>query len=336
MNPDFTTVINNYNYARFLRRAIDSVLDQDDPPQLVVVDDGSSDGSRQIIESYGDALRAIFLKNGGQARACLAAMAEVTTSHVHFLDADDAMAPGFAVAIRKVLVDNPAKVQVQMRAVDAQGVPLGSVFPTFPSGYDSKAMLGDIAGWGIPISPPTSGNVFRADVVQRIASGYDYEKAIDGVILYLAPTMGSVVSINRPLVDYCIHGTNEHQQHVLSADRMRREIRRMDHRIDHFRRLTADGGVGKGKLLGQQQEWAMLAMVAEGKRPPVAALTAYCRSLWRSSLAPKRSLSLMAWAGLLTVLHDPARRSLAAWRLSSANRPSIRDILPLPRSGRAR
>src|ERR1700733_2019113 len=63
-------VINNYNYDRYLKDAIDSALNQTVPAhEIVVVDDGSTDDSRAIIESYGDLVTPVLQENGGQRKA---------------------------------------------------------------------------------------------------------------------------------------------------------------------------------------------------------------------------------------------------------------------------
>ena len=64
-------VITNYNYGRFLRRSIDSALQQTHlDKEVIVVDDASSDGSHVIIESYGEAIKPIIKSvNAGQAAA---------------------------------------------------------------------------------------------------------------------------------------------------------------------------------------------------------------------------------------------------------------------------
>ena len=65
-----TIVIVNYNYAQFVAAAIDSALEQSyDPLEVIVVDDGSDDGSREVISSYGDRIRPLFQDNGGQGAA---------------------------------------------------------------------------------------------------------------------------------------------------------------------------------------------------------------------------------------------------------------------------
>ena len=60
---------------------------------MIVVDDGSTDDSRRVIESYGDRVTAIFQENGGQAAAFNTGFAASSGEIVIFLDADDLLAP---------------------------------------------------------------------------------------------------------------------------------------------------------------------------------------------------------------------------------------------------
>lgn len=85
-----TVIIPNYNSATFLREAIDSALVQQGVElEVVVVDDGSTDESRQVIESYGDRIKAIFQENQGACAARNAGLAIAGGEWVKFLDADD-------------------------------------------------------------------------------------------------------------------------------------------------------------------------------------------------------------------------------------------------------
>src|SRR3546814_148739 len=88
-------VIANYNYARFLRRCIDSALGQDHPQvEVVVVDDASSDESAAVIRSYGSRVVPCLKKsNGGHAAAFNAGFAASRGEVVFFLDADDYLYP---------------------------------------------------------------------------------------------------------------------------------------------------------------------------------------------------------------------------------------------------
>jgi glycosyltransferase involved in cell wall biosynthesis len=92
--PLITAVVNNYNYARYLHNAIGSVLRQTyDRIELIVVDDGSTDHSREVIASYGDKIKPILTENGGQAHAVNLAAQAASGDYVAFLDSDDFWLP---------------------------------------------------------------------------------------------------------------------------------------------------------------------------------------------------------------------------------------------------
>src|SRR5262249_37192835 len=68
--PSASIVINNYNYGRFLREAITSALNQTPSGvEIIVVDDGSLDDSREVIAAFGERVIPVLKENGGQASA---------------------------------------------------------------------------------------------------------------------------------------------------------------------------------------------------------------------------------------------------------------------------
>ncbi len=88
--PLVSILINNYNYNQFLRDAINSALNQTYPNiEVVVVDDGSTDNSSEVITTYGDAVIPVLKANGGQASAFNAGFAASKGDIICFLDADD-------------------------------------------------------------------------------------------------------------------------------------------------------------------------------------------------------------------------------------------------------
>jgi glycosyltransferase involved in cell wall biosynthesis len=79
---------------QYLAEALDSILEQSVPPdEIVVVDDGSVDGTPSVLSSYGQALRVITQPRSGQASALNAAIATATGTVLAFLDADDLWEP---------------------------------------------------------------------------------------------------------------------------------------------------------------------------------------------------------------------------------------------------
>jgi glycosyltransferase involved in cell wall biosynthesis len=92
--PLVTVIIGAYNAARYLGEAIDSVLAQTHPRiELIVVDDGSTDGTGAVAEAYGPPVRCIRQENGGMAAARNRAVPEARGSYLAFLDADDRFPP---------------------------------------------------------------------------------------------------------------------------------------------------------------------------------------------------------------------------------------------------
>lgn len=83
-------IVGVYNGAKFLRDAIDSIVAQSySPVEVVVVDDGSTDGSAEIAASYGDKLRLIRQQNRGVAAARNTGIESASGELLAFLDADD-------------------------------------------------------------------------------------------------------------------------------------------------------------------------------------------------------------------------------------------------------
>jgi glycosyltransferase involved in cell wall biosynthesis len=88
--PLVSVIIGAYNAARYLGEAIDSVLAQTHRRlELIVVDDGSTDGTGRVAEAYGAPVRCIRQENGGMAAARNRAIPEAQGSFLSFLDADD-------------------------------------------------------------------------------------------------------------------------------------------------------------------------------------------------------------------------------------------------------
>lgn len=103
-----STIIPTYNRAHLVCRAIDSVLPQlEAGDELIVVDDGSTDNTAEVIAKYGDRIKYVRMKNGGCGAARNRGVQEATNPLVTFLDSDDEWMPEHNLLLRAVMDARP-------------------------------------------------------------------------------------------------------------------------------------------------------------------------------------------------------------------------------------
>jgi glycosyltransferase involved in cell wall biosynthesis len=127
-NPSIFVVMPSFNQARFIRQAIDSVLHQDyRPPRLLVMDGGSTDGTVDVLRSYGDRLEFVSQKDRGQSDALNRGLARADGDVVCWLNSDDAFLPGALRTVAETFERNPDAEFVYGKGwnVDANGRLLG-------------------------------------------------------------------------------------------------------------------------------------------------------------------------------------------------------------------
>jgi glycosyltransferase involved in cell wall biosynthesis len=129
MSPTITVIIPTYNRAHCIGRAIQSVLAQTFTAwELIVVDDGSSDGSAEALAYFGDRIRIIHQANAGPAAARNTGARAAHGQFLAFLDSDDEWAP--------------EKLESQVKLMASEGVILSATnwrgkndSPTSPTGF---------------------------------------------------------------------------------------------------------------------------------------------------------------------------------------------------------
>lgn len=109
--PFVSVLIDTYNHERFIEAAIRSVLEQDFPAadrEVIVVDDGSTDRTPELVAKFTPQVRHLRKANGGQASAFNAGIPECRGEIIAFLDGDDWWAPGKLRRVVDMLAAEPS------------------------------------------------------------------------------------------------------------------------------------------------------------------------------------------------------------------------------------
>lgn len=108
MPVSLTLVIPSYNRADLIAETIDAALEQHEPfAEIIVVDDGSTDNTLEVLARYGDRIRVIPCDNRGVQVARNIGVAHAVSSHVSFCDSDDLLEVDFAGTIRQWMEEWP-------------------------------------------------------------------------------------------------------------------------------------------------------------------------------------------------------------------------------------
>jgi glycosyltransferase involved in cell wall biosynthesis len=210
--PLVSIAIANHNYGRYLRAAIDGALAQTYPHlEVIVVDDGSTDESREIIESYGKRVLPVIKANGGHGSAVNAGFAASRGEIVMFLDADDELLPEAVDQVVKAWRPGVAKAQFQLEMIDERGEPLGMRVPPFDGFIPNGDIRDRIVRFGEYPFPPSSGNAYARAALTRLMPLDEsiWFAAAEKSLVFLTPFFGDVVSLCAPLGRYRIHKDND-------------------------------------------------------------------------------------------------------------------------------
>lgn len=241
-----SVVIANYNYERYVASAIESALALKwDDVEVVVVDDGSTDGSPAVIERYAERVKILLAENATQRVAANRGYALSTGDVVIFLDSDDALPPDLPARLAEALTPTVSKVQFQMQRVDETGTALGAPFPAFrpvPTPAEIRRWASRTTAYP---TPPGSGNAYSRWFLDRF---FPVEPSVgdfaDSACLAAAPFFGDVVSVPGVIVTYRQHGVNDSNL-LKDYRRFPREVARARAR---WRFAQQASGVGTGAI----------------------------------------------------------------------------------------
>jgi glycosyltransferase involved in cell wall biosynthesis len=176
-SPFLSIVTISFNQARFLRETIESVLSQKgDDVEYIVVDPGSTDGSREIIAEYRDRIDHVVLDpDAGPADGLNKGFAVARGRIGYFLNSDDYLLPGAIDKLRRLWSEHPQAKFLLCRAwlVDENGAPIRELVPTPIRATDLRLGAATIVQQGVSFELDLFREVGGFNVANR--SCWDYE-----------------------------------------------------------------------------------------------------------------------------------------------------------------
>lgn len=330
----------NFNYAIFLKQAVDSALAQDwSGCEVIVVDDRSTDRSAEIIASYGESIHPIFREeNGGMSAAVNTGYARSTGQIVMFLDADDFLYPDAARRVVEAWSSGVAQVQARLDLVDVNGA-VEDVFPPYEVQMDRGDVSGALAKRGRYSTTVTTGLAFSRTALEQVMPIPEraFDRSADGYLATVAPLYGRLTVIEKPIGAYRRHDSNHSG---FAANMAKRARWRIDHDEQRYIALREHGGrrgIAIDPAPGMQDATHLEQRIASicfdpaehpyaGDRRSKIAM-AGARAAFASTMSAKRRAihaGMFLVAGFMPIFI--ARRALA-WKLERSSRPKIVDWL---------
>lgn len=334
-------IINNYNYGRYLPAAIDSALAQTYRPlEVIVVDDGSEDCSRDVVRTYGDTIVPVLKPNGGQASALNAGLAASHGEVVLFLDADDVLLPEAverAVAAFRTQPD-AGKVQFRMELINGEGERTGVNKPPaylFFAGGDLRPY---VLAFPFDLTwMPTSGNAFRARVLRQIfpIPEAEYRILADFYLAHVTALFGPVVALDETGAQYRVHSANsfELSKPVIDLAHIRQMIVYSNRTLEYIQQYAARLGLestgGQTHSVSSAAERLISRKLDPQNHPLPGDTTGSLlalgirASLGRFDVSPSLRFLFIGWFAAMAV----APRAAAEWLAIKFYFPETRGVL---------
>jgi glycosyltransferase involved in cell wall biosynthesis len=213
--PLLSIIIPVYNAEKFLKRCIDSMLNQSFKDfELILVNDGSTDSSGEICDVYGahdERVRVYHLRNGGPSRARNYGMERATGKYITFIDADDYVNDHFSDTANKVCLKDYDLIVVPFSVVDITEKPIQFYQykeKTFSRSEKKEEFLKEI--WlGEPLFGSCWNKWYKKSVIckSNVRFNQDFYIAEDYLFnLHFYRECQSAILVSYPYYHYVQHG----------------------------------------------------------------------------------------------------------------------------------
>ena len=300
--PLVSVVIPVYNAEQFLGEALESVLAQTyEPIEVIAVNDGSTDGSEDVLNKFSGRVKCFRQKNGGEGSARNLGIAHASGEWIAFQDADDLWDPNKLEMQLSAASDQDDVIHTDMRRIDDSGhVLLESWNSTRDIVHAPATLLDMLVGCGVLMSTA----VVRRRALENVGGfdGTNRWRCVDFELwLCLAATGHGFRYVDKPLASYRLHDSNwsldrkiMHRGEIYALrqtyQRYRRRFGKREATICHNRLWNYDFGQGwhlynKGDYdAAGKHFWAAVRHKPFVLRPWV--LASLCSLPFRSRLVP--------------------------------------------------
>ena len=243
-------LIDTYNHERFMEEAIVSVLEQDFPAaerEIIVVDDGSTDSTAEIVRKFEPQVRLVRKANGGQASAFNVGIPECKGEIVAFLDGDDWWAPGKLKAVCSALSENAdiGLVGHGITEVYADGREHTELLRETPR-FRIESEGGALAFCRRKSFLGTSRLTFRSEVLRRIGPVPEAIRIqADEYLFTVGAVLADVLILREPLTFYRLHAGNAFQVADGNLEALRRKYEVLAALAEDLRSKLKGMGVGE-------------------------------------------------------------------------------------------
>jgi glycosyltransferase involved in cell wall biosynthesis len=331
-----SVIIANYNYRDFVGAAISSALAVEWPDkEVIVVDDASTDDSRSIIDGFQGKVAAYFRPKSYQLGAHIFGFEESTGDVIIFLDADDLLEPDVMLEVAKVWRSGVSKVQYRMNLIDANGAQLGTALPQFPRKDDTEGLRRTFLRTMTYTTPPGSGNAYSRDFVRTaFAMAPETIPESDAILLTLAPMMGDILTIRRPLARIRIHATNTWAMRSLDPAKIRKRL----HQDAELALLFTTASQWLHMPVAHDPlnrnfnhlQYRFASYLVEPSAHPFQGDTVIglarrliYAGITYSQMPLRERTILLVWVIACALTPSPYRRNLIQWRFSPMSRPAV-------------
>ena len=333
-------IIANHNYRDFVGAAIESALAVDWlDKEVIIVDDASTDDSRVIIERFGSRVAAYFRPKSHQLGAHSFGLEQSTGEIIIFLDSDDLLEPEVMQEVAKVWRPGVSKVQYRMDLIDATGTRLGSAIPQFPKEDDPKRLRRVFLKTMAYTTPPGSGNAYARDFARTaftLAPSTMWSS--DDPLLTLAPILGDVLTIRKPLGRYRIHGKNVGALDSLQAQKFRMRLHQDVEKASLFMTVSKQLGVPVPRdplrYSVHHLQYRLASYLADSAAHPFRQdkLSGLVWSLGFSAITSSQmrlrdKAILVTWTIVSALAPPKFRQNFLLWRFVPTSRPRIIERL---------